>query len=386
MKIMHTQTRHTTSQPNSRIQLHWLDWLRFIAALLVVVSHARGGLWVDWGRLAEASKTIPAAFLFAVTRVGAESVLVFFVLSGFLVGGKLIERLGANTFNLRTYLIDRFTRIWIPLIPALLWSTTVAYQVGKPLVLLDLLGNLVGLQGVLVMSYAANYPLWSLAYEIWFYFLGGSVAVWIGSTDQNQRIFAGLALAIGLAIFTKLVIIFLFAWILGASTYWLIYKPKNKFLAMLGGVLVIAGYVICQLRSATVSLDTSHWLQYIPSSAIGMLAYSFGIALVLPFLIQLAPKSKLGKIIDAIGGNLAAFSYTLYLTHYPVLYLWEHFMPGRYEMIGLDSMLWFGLRIVSCIFFGWVFYLPFEKQTTRVRSWLSLQPYREYPSAVRKNI
>ena len=98
----------------------WLDWVRFAAAFMVVATHARGSTWVEWGRLPSANQTNPAAVFFALTRAGTEWVTVFFVLSGFLVGGKVLEQVRDGTFSSRDYAFDRISRIWIPLIPALI--------------------------------------------------------------------------------------------------------------------------------------------------------------------------------------------------------------------------------------------------------------------------
>lgn len=347
---------------------YWLDWLRFTASLLVLLSHARGGLWVDWGHLAAESKTISNAVLFALTRAGAESVLVFFVLSGFLVGGKLIERLEKNAFNIRIYVIDRITRIWIPLIPALLWSAIIAYYVGKPVTWIDFFGNILALQGTLVKSFAENHPLWSLSYEIWFYFLAACSGIWIISIGQ-MRIFAGFGLALSMIIFTKLEVVFLFSWILGASTYWFIKNIQSVKIFLIGLSFIIFGYIITQLRSASVSVDKEFWLTYIPSAEIGTIVLSFGVSLSIPFITSLVPKSIFAKKLNTIGSKLAAFSYTLYLTHYPTLYFWEYVMPGRYDVVDHLSIMWYIMRIFSCILLSWVFYLPFEKQTARVRHW-----------------
>lgn len=349
--------------------LYWLDWVRFVAALMVVAIHARGASWVEWGRLAEASQTKLVAVFFALTRAGTEWVLVFFVLSGFLVGGKVIERIGAGTFDLSSYVIDRLTRIWTPLFPALVWSAVVAYQVGKPVSWIGFGGNLLGLQLSLFRCFAENIPLWSLAYEIWFYFLAGSVAVWVLASNQG-RIVAGFALALGFVIFTKLRVVFLFAWLLGATTYWLCNRPRLPWVAAAGVVLMAAGYLFSQLRTATVSVDTSSWVRYVPSSGVATLILSLGMALVLPFLTQLKPRTKVGGSINNLGGQLAAFSYTLYLTHYPALYVWEYYLPERHGAIDLISVGWFLARLGSCVAFGWLCYLPFEKQTGRLRKFL----------------
>jgi peptidoglycan/LPS O-acetylase OafA/YrhL len=335
---------------------------------MVVAIHSRGQ-WVEWGRLAEASKTKLAAIFFALTRSGTESVLVFFVLSGFLVGGKVIERLAEGTFDLRSYVIDRVTRIWTPLIPALVWSAVVAFWVGKPVSWVDLGGNFLGLQVSVFHCFAENIPLWSLAYEIWFYVLAACVASCIlGGTKSRMGAVFGLAL--GFAVFTKLGAAFLFAWLLGAATYWLCSRPRRPLLAAVGIALMAAGYICSQLRSATVSVNTSTWARYAPSSDVATLMLSMGMACFLPFLAQLRPSSKFGESFNALGGKLAAFSYTLYLTHYPVLYVWEHYLPERRGTIDAASVALYLLRIASCVAFGWLCYLPFEKQTSRLRKWL----------------
>jgi peptidoglycan/LPS O-acetylase OafA/YrhL len=355
--------------PSAKEHLYWLDWLRFSAALMVVAIHSRGGNWVEWARLTEASQTKLVALFFAMTRAGTEWVLVFFVLSGFLVGGKVIERLSDGSFDLPSYVIDRFTRIWTPLIPALCWSALVAYWVGKPISWFDLGGNLLGLQGALFRNFAANMPLWSLGYEIWFYFLAGCVAVWLMAGTRG-RIRAGCALVLGFAVFTKMNEVFLFAWIIGAATYWLCNRPRRPLLAAAGGMLVVTGFLSSQINSATISVNTSTWARYAPSNEVAILLLATGIAFVLPFLTQLKPESKFTESINALGGKLAAFSYTLYLTHYPVLYVWEHYLPGRHETMGAMSVLCYLLRISSCVVFGWFCYLPFERQTARLRKLL----------------
>lgn len=349
--------------------LYWLDWLRFAAAFMVVAVHARGTTWVEWGRLAQASQTKLAAVFFALTRAGTEWVLVFFVLSGFLVGGKILARLGNGSFDLREYVIDRISRIWVPLIPAMLWSAAVALWLEKPVTGRAALGTLLGLQGVLFGNFAGNYPLWSLAYEIWFYFLGGFVGYFF-SGGQRARTRAIFGIAVAFAVFTKLEAVFLFAWFLGASTYSLCRCSERTLLAAVGMALIAIGYVASQLRSATVSVNTDSWLPYAPSSEVATLILALGMTSFLPYLTQLKPRSELGNALNKMGGKLAAFSYTLYLTHYPALYIWEHYLPQRHQEISMLSVALYLLRISSCITFGWLCYLPFERQTGRLRKWL----------------
>lgn len=96
---------------------------------------------------------------------------------------------------------------------------------------------------------------------------------------------AGSSLALGLAVFTKLDVVFLLAWIIGASTYWLCDKPRNLMLTVIGGIFIAVGYAFSQLKSATVSVDTSALLQYVPSSGAATLVLSLGMALTMPYLM-----------------------------------------------------------------------------------------------------
>jgi peptidoglycan/LPS O-acetylase OafA/YrhL len=264
------------------------------------------------------------------------------------------------------YAIDRISRIWVPLVPALLWSAIVAYWVGKPVSWLDFGGNLVGLQVVWVRSFAENIPLWSLAYEIWFYVLGGTAALWALSGTRG-RIAATFAITVAFAVFSRLGAEFLFAWLLGALTYCLVNQQRQRWLAMVGCVLMGLGYFNSQLRTATVSVDTSGWLRYIPPAEVATLVLSLGMALALPYMTQLRPRTKLAMGINDLGAKLAAFSYTLYLTHYPLLYVWEHYLPVRHGSIDVPSSGLYLLRIASCLLFAWLLYLPFERNTSWVR-------------------
>jgi peptidoglycan/LPS O-acetylase OafA/YrhL len=169
---------------NTHKHYPWLDLTRFIAAFMVLCCHARGGAFVEYGLLS-AEQQNPLTFgFFSITRLGHEAVLAFFVLSGFLVGGKVIQRLKEGTFDLKSYTIDRTVRIFLPLIATLLLIVVVYLMMGQPNSILQLTGNLLSLQGIFVGS--ATAPLWSLAYEVWFYILIGSLAVFINRKNTIQ--------------------------------------------------------------------------------------------------------------------------------------------------------------------------------------------------------
>lgn len=93
---------------------YWLDALRFIAAFMVLFSHTRNDFFLPWGELPSEQHN-PISFIFYfLGRLGHEAVIVFFVLSGFLVGGRGFERIQKGDFRIANYLIDRFSRIYPP--------------------------------------------------------------------------------------------------------------------------------------------------------------------------------------------------------------------------------------------------------------------------------
>lgn len=144
-----------------RERLIGLEALRGFAALYVVLHH---------------SHIAPNHGLGMVLYFGQEAVILFFLLSGFVISYSSGDHLDAFK-----YLVARFKRIYPIFLVALLISYSSMAMVARSWVDPDvpsLLGNLLMLQdvsalkrGVWVDTYMGNSPLWSLSYEWWFYML-----------------------------------------------------------------------------------------------------------------------------------------------------------------------------------------------------------------------
>jgi peptidoglycan/LPS O-acetylase OafA/YrhL len=65
------------------------------------------------------------------------------------------------------------------------------------------------------------------------------------------------------------------------------------------------------------------------------------------------------------GAALAALSYSLYLTHYPTIALWQ-LVHARSVGISVGA-LWFGLIAVTCLCAAVIFYWLFERHTALIR-------------------
>src|SRR5262249_8689117 len=126
------------------------------------------------------------------TNLGSSAVMVFFVLSGFLVGGSVIKALRDERFTWRAYAITRGSRLYTVLVPAVVIGVAIdafgsnwlggasPYRVphygfmlpdsiAAALTLPIALGNLSFLQEIFVPTVGSNHPLWSLTNEAWYY-------------------------------------------------------------------------------------------------------------------------------------------------------------------------------------------------------------------------
>jgi len=187
---------------NKRSSLQFLDGIRGLAALYVMIGHAR---WLLWEGFTQGYILHPQQYsllnkslmyFFSAFRFGHEAVLLFFVLSGFVIHlrySRNIAQLGPDAkFDLFPYLKRRSRRIIPPLLFALLltfildnigayynfsiyhantFSDNINQNITNDHSVLTLAGNLLFVMKFYVPVFGTNGPLWSLAYEWWFYLL-----------------------------------------------------------------------------------------------------------------------------------------------------------------------------------------------------------------------
>lgn len=356
----------------SQSRYYWIDWARFLAAFTVLLTHARASTWVSWGNLAPEAKTFGALALYVVSRFGHEAVIIFFVLSGYLVGGKLIERVRAGSFDATRYAIDRTTRIYVPYVPALVLSGVAWWATGHALSLKDFAVNLAQLQQVAGPSFAGNDALWSLAYEVWFYVIGGAFALaCTGSVGvRTPSLIVGV---LGLVVFTKLLPIYLLCWLIGAIAYAAAESTRSIRYGLCGAALFVGGVILSQYAFQAVPADyiaqAGFDAKATPLRQVAFLAMCLGCALLLNSATNGAPRGIWARI-EALGVPLAAGSYTLYLTHYPVLTLCEKFDPNKHTAVDTAALVSFGIRLVASGIVAYVMYRLFESRTSQVRRWM----------------
>ena len=179
------------TRSEARPKLEKLDALRGLAAVYVVIHHS----------VANSSFIVFGLNIANVFRFGEEAVILFFLLSGFVINFTFVN---SRDKTFKTYFFKRATRIYIPLLIVMALGFAIeCYDAGE---LANahpgqLLLNLLMLQdisslkpNVVVDPYMHNSPLWSLSYEWWFYMLYFQVQKYIPARRQKDLFVYGVAI------------------------------------------------------------------------------------------------------------------------------------------------------------------------------------------------
>lgn len=334
---------------------YWIDLLRFFAAFIVLLNHSRGVFWCEYDDMQGNGKL----FFYSITRMGHEAVLIFFVLSGYLVGGAAIKRIGIGTFDLKSYSINRSVRILLPLFSAILLYLITAHILNEEVNYWTCLGNLLSLQGILVPSLVG--PFWSLSYEVWFYFLMGAVALLL----SKRNVWTLFSLVLVLSVFAFLKPIYLLVWLIGAFAYVCQPQQRNGFL-FYTSILMMMLMVLCYQFGRD-------------SHGIGNLSFSFNIGLIelvfslfgaifIQQIVLMRPEHKWSNCLNYLGIKLAVFSYTLYLVHQTIcLFIFKYFNMSQFDSLSWDNLLLYSLILIIVLFISWCIYCLFEKHTALVK-------------------
>jgi peptidoglycan/LPS O-acetylase OafA/YrhL len=324
-----------------------LNASRWLAALLVLLDHARHLTFVDL-KAAESAPLLYKALYF-LTGLGRESVVVFFVVSGFLVGGVTLERWRERGPDLRAYASARISRIYTVLLPALLlglaldligirffnastfytnphfFDPAIATRViADHLDPLTWIGNLLLLQGIAVDNLGSNGALWSLSYEWWYYWLFALIAAAVLGNDRERIVFGGIAVVI-VALLPGKILLWGAIWGLGILGHLWVRSGRFTPHPAPSFALLLVALVISRLNHNTEALSQRESLlsEFIRDGAV---AITYVAALVS------VNRMKLEIPFRQLHDRLAQFSYTAYLCHVPLITL---MLAASGQMFGL---------------------------------------------------
>jgi peptidoglycan/LPS O-acetylase OafA/YrhL len=307
----------------------YLDCCRFLAAVLVVASH-----FAPYGVIAGGHRSW-------LPDLGRESVVIFFVLSGFVIAYTTQRKDG----GLRAYCVARCTRIYSVALPILLLAFFAAgalvaagvvpanqfYQLAKPWLYLPLHLLFMGELWTISEPPLLLSPYWSLGYEVWYYVLFGALFFLRGR--RRMVLAASILLFIGPKLWLLLPV-----WASGVLAYhWqqrLVFNhPFTRPLALLGWCATLALLVLFKVSDTDVALRAlanATWpFPGLPlKSADRYLAdYAVCILVVANFLCaKNAVFSSLLRIEKPVRA-LASYTFTLYLVHVLVMRLWMMLYP-----------------------------------------------------------
>jgi peptidoglycan/LPS O-acetylase OafA/YrhL len=340
----------------------WLDALRIIATLTVVASH------VAYPRF-----TYGTYQWIRDLNLGSDAVILFFVISG-LVIAKAAER----DSTLPLYAFNRATRIYSVMIPALLltWafdhtglaidSSAYPAEFFEPLPLETFLWRGLTFSNEWIIAdpvrLGSNGPLWSLSYEVAYYALFGVLVFLTGARRLVCAVL--LALLVG-----PNVLLLIPAWLMGVWLWRLIRTDAGPRLSH--RTVLILAILPPVLYGLALWLALPPFLQRLTedlfSTAVPSLALRFsneflwnGLIGVL-FTLHLFAMSRL--LTDWRRGAsairwCAQASFSVYVTHYPVLQLMDAILPA--DASGRALWLMLGALAVG-LAFAQVFERPLDR-------------------------
>ncbi|MEF3365539.1 acyltransferase [Methylocystis sp. 9N] len=364
-----------------------LDALRGLAAFLVLTGHIRAYVFHNLGEIDQPGFLLKGFYF--LTGIGHQAVIIFFALSGFLVGGQALADILAGRFLWSRYLLRRLTRLWIVVIPALLLtflfdkggmllSGGAGYDgryydvflsgphkpIGADLSLPAFLGNVAFLQTITVPIFGSNGPMWSLANEFWYYIIF-PMAAWLAcvsmTTLERLALFIGL-LAVVLLLPASILRDGLI-WIGGAAAAWCANRPELTFFFKRHSTRVVA--IILFFFTLVASKARP--------DVIGDLWLGVAVAAALPAL-ALSPNIG-GRRFACAAFAGSEISYSLYLTHFPLLtfLILSTAAPARFFPNG-EGFGVFVLLLLITTSWATIIWYCFERHTDRVYRYILRQP------------
>ncbi len=364
----------------------WVDAFRWLAAASVLVTHT--GLRMLPPVAGLQAFSAPHAVYAFLAGFDHQAVMVFFVLSGLLVGGSVVREIGGTgQVAFGAYLGRRLVRLGVVLWPAFglgalcIWAALALGAAGygtlppnarESLALPVLLCNAAFLQTAACPQFAANGALWSLFNEFWYYVLfpPAALALLSGLPPARRLLLGGFALAslaaLTAAQFTGAAIgPYMLVWTAGVAAAAL---PRPLMRQPWLAALLFAGLSLAIRVFVRRSFAGSHPL--LSAELDLLLALAFGnLLLTLRYCTALLPPPW-----PALHAALAGCSFSLYCTHIPVLVLYTTVLAGsgwQVGGVGMSPWLALGGGLALCIAVGWAFAQGTEAQTGRIRTWLA---------------
>lgn len=412
-----TTVAHPHLQAASKHQLFYFDAVRGLSAQMVVVGHSLN-LFLPAVFMVQRSngtyRTMPG--MFYMQSLG---VLLFFVLSGFLVSRSALTKMASPGYTFGEFFLERFARIFVPFVPAVLlvaiadrvvlqgrpnpftkvpldvWTTitNVTMLYNNPV--LREVGDLTGLP-LRTSPIGTADPFWSVVIEFWIYITFGLILLRL-FRDRRIGVVGLLALLFSLAVVAQTMVAsqgLVLAWVMGMAyaighgRAWFSHRRLHQVL----GVVGLVATPLCLLRThwnvydefVALSLSVAVMSLYAgfgrpapatgPASPAAAAAAKGGTgAAVMP-----TGQSHIPAPVRTIVKYVSDYSYSLYLVHFSLLIYLQTVPSVRAHPA---AAIVFGFLVTNVVAFGFWFlierhYPSVRRGLRRTRVWQTLFPAR----------
>lgn len=312
----------------------YLDTVRLAAAFTVFLSHYGTG-------------RISGGLFWHFADYGRAAVLVFFVLSGFVIASVTDTR----ECSLEDYALSRIARLYSVVIPAFMltalldylgkaidptlygreWNSAMAHPALGYVLSVVFLGE----SWTLAVLPGFNVPFWSLNYEAWYYVLFAA-AIFLREPLRTTVLVSAALLA------GPKILLLLPVWLMGVAAWCWRAKLPEKWGAPAVAVS-LGGFIALEALGGQYLFwhPRTRWLPPEFSAH----DYVLG-AIVALFIVGLSnaklpmPAPRLERMIHALAGT----TFGLYLLHFPLLNFFGTVVPGPPDG-GLHRVLVFGLAL-----------------------------------------
>lgn len=291
----------------------YLELARIVATLMVFVAHAS----IFYQPLADIKEVI---------KFGRDGVIIFFVLSGFVITWCANER----DSSLSEFIVNRASRVYSVAIPGIVLGIfaaifiagyeegSLSYPFEKLWIYLPVYLSFTGNFWSLAETPPANFPYWSLNYEVWYYII---FAAFFYAKGMWRWI---LGIIFMLMVGPEILMLFPL-WLVGGMLY---YWRDSLLLSVMWArsllVLSLAAFIFIKVYSLDILLDRYNeplWIWMFnstqaPPQLLG--DYLLGIVVFVNFIAARSSDLSFNALATRGIRYLASFSFSFYLFHIPI--------------------------------------------------------------------
>lgn len=297
-------------------RLLFIDWLRTIAISLVVVRHLLDRIIVHYGT---PGTDDPVWFVvYALAGFGWSGVHLFFLVSGYLVGGRVISEITAGRFSPGRFYLDRALRILPAAYVVIVIVGVLFFDDGY--LLKGVIKNFAFVQTYTSGGFMSHY--WSLCVEMHFYAALPVAAYLFRRWSVSTSVV--VATICGFALFRAVLPYFIQGYLMKATmTHWLpdffavgILLAMRPITFKVSPIAALMAYVAAAI---VVALLTGDPIGNVNKTTWGLgLLLTLGAATLIFVAAMQAPLHR-QKAINPVISYIALLSYSIYLVHVPVI-------------------------------------------------------------------